>query len=67
MQTIDHDNIVRMYGVVLDKDNSLMLVSELKLRNLNNVYGVFTIEQAGPMPYAYKLLNRVPGYLVVSA
>ena len=26
MQTIDHDNIVRMYGVVLDKDNSLMLV-----------------------------------------
>ena len=26
MQTIDHDNIVRMYGVVLDKDNALMLV-----------------------------------------
>lgn len=26
MQTIDHDNIVRMYGVVLDKENSLMLV-----------------------------------------
>ena len=26
MQTVDHDNIVRMYGVVLDKDNSLMLV-----------------------------------------
>ena len=30
MQTIDHDNIVRMYGVVLDKDNALMLVRLLK-------------------------------------
>ncbi|KAK6176309.1 hypothetical protein SNE40_014616 [Patella caerulea] len=29
MQTIDHENIVRMFGVVLDKDNSLMLVTEL--------------------------------------
>lgn len=27
MQAVDHDNIVRMYGVVLDKENSLMLVS----------------------------------------
>lgn len=32
MQTIDHENIVRMYGVVLDKENSLMLVNtNLKL------------------------------------
>lgn len=29
MQAVDHDNIVRMYGVVLDKENSLMLVTEL--------------------------------------
>ncbi|XP_052227746.1 activated Cdc42 kinase-like isoform X2 [Dreissena polymorpha] len=29
MQTIDHGHIVRMYGVVLDKENSLMLVTEL--------------------------------------
>ncbi|GAB1605928.1 activated Cdc42 kinase-like isoform X3 [Argonauta hians] len=29
MQTIDHENIVRMFGVVLDKENSLMLVTEL--------------------------------------
>ena len=34
MQTIDHDNIVRMYGVVLDKDNSLMLVSALTIKYL---------------------------------
>lgn len=27
MQTIDHENIVRMFGVVLDKDNTMMLVS----------------------------------------
>ena len=26
MQNVDHENIVRMYGVVLDKDDSLMLV-----------------------------------------
>jgi serine/threonine protein kinase len=26
MQNIEHENIVRMYGVVLDKDDSLMLV-----------------------------------------
>ncbi|XP_063410584.1 activated Cdc42 kinase-like isoform X19 [Mytilus trossulus] len=29
MQNVDHENIVRMYGVVLDKDDSLMLVTEL--------------------------------------
>lgn len=29
MQNIEHENIVRMYGVVLDKDDSLMLVTEL--------------------------------------
>ncbi|XP_014791375.1 activated Cdc42 kinase-like isoform X1 [Octopus bimaculoides] len=29
MQTIDHENIVRMFGVVLDKESSLMLVTEL--------------------------------------
>nr|KAG5702466.1 hypothetical protein BaRGS_015098 [Batillaria attramentaria] len=29
MQSVDHENIVRMYGVVLDKDNSLMMVTEL--------------------------------------
>ncbi|KAL5015114.1 hypothetical protein ScPMuIL_009384 [Solemya velum] len=29
MQTIDHENITRMFGVVIDKDNSLMLVTEL--------------------------------------
>lgn len=29
MQTIDHENIVRMFGVVLDKDNTMMLVTEL--------------------------------------
>ena len=27
MQTIDHENIVHMFGVVLDKDNSMILVS----------------------------------------
>jgi len=26
MQNIEHENIVRMYGVVLDKDDLLMLV-----------------------------------------
>ncbi|XP_052761120.1 activated Cdc42 kinase-like isoform X2 [Mya arenaria] len=35
MQTIDHDHIVHMFGVVLDKENSLMLVTELApLRSL---------------------------------
>ncbi|XP_021368727.1 tyrosine-protein kinase PR2-like isoform X2 [Mizuhopecten yessoensis] len=29
MQTIDHENIVRMFGVVLDKENTMMLVTEL--------------------------------------
>lgn len=29
MQTIDHENITRMFGVVIDKDNSLMLVSSI--------------------------------------
>lgn len=27
MQDVDHDHIVRMYGVVLDTDDSLMMVS----------------------------------------
>lgn len=27
MQSVDHENIVRMYGVVLDKENAIMLVS----------------------------------------
>lgn len=27
MQSIDHDHMVRMFGVVLDKENTLMLVS----------------------------------------
>ncbi|XP_059172052.1 activated Cdc42 kinase-like [Physella acuta] len=29
MQDVDHDHIVRMYGVVLDTDDSLMMVTEL--------------------------------------
>ncbi|XP_064610478.1 ack-related non-receptor tyrosine kinase-like isoform X1 [Liolophura sinensis] len=29
MQSIDHDHMVRMFGVVLDKENTLMLVTEL--------------------------------------
>ena len=34
MQTIDHNNIVRLYGVVLDADN-IMLITELApLRSL---------------------------------
>jgi len=28
MQSVDHENIVRMYGVVLDKENTMMLVSK---------------------------------------
>ena len=28
MQCVDHENIVRMYGVVLDKENAMMLVSK---------------------------------------
>ena len=28
MQSVDHENIVRMYGVVLDKENAMMLVSK---------------------------------------
>lgn len=27
MQTIDHDNICAMFGVVIDKDDTLILVS----------------------------------------
>jgi len=51
MQTIDHENIVRMYGVVLDKENSLMLVTELAaMRSLLECLKDILIRQEFPLP-----------------
>ncbi|KAL4221059.1 hypothetical protein ACF0H5_019321 [Mactra antiquata] len=51
MQTIDHENIVRMYGVVLDKENSLMLVTELApMRSLLECLKDPMMRQDFPLP-----------------
>ena len=62
MQTIDHDNIVRMYGVVLDKDNSLMLVSALTIKNLKNLYTVIKVLEEGNA--SKKVADRIQSSVV---
>ncbi|KAL3862562.1 hypothetical protein ACJMK2_008522 [Sinanodonta woodiana] len=51
MQSIEHENIARMYGVVLDKDNALMLVTELaSMRSLLECLKETSLRPDFPIP-----------------